>query len=196
MSSSTTAAAAAAAEPPIASVTATTDAASFLTNFGVESVFTKALILLFLFFFSIRVGFVVVRRIRENRADRINRHLLNHDTRHHHEPPAESNVNASTDAVVIDFDAAISAYPSFVYGVAAGAEGEGACSSAGGGACVNDTTCPICINEYEESEVMRIMPHCGHYFHLNCIDEWLKINWSCPVCRHSPLQQDQTPSCS
>ncbi|KAE8716277.1 putative RING-H2 finger protein ATL69 [Hibiscus syriacus] len=34
---------------------------------------------------------------------------------------------------------------------------------------------------------MRMMPECRHYFHAPCLDAWLKLNGSCPVCRNSPL---------
>ncbi|KAK6155083.1 hypothetical protein DH2020_009331 [Rehmannia glutinosa] len=46
--------------------------------------------------------------------------------------------------------------------------------------------CSICLAEYEvngEAEVKE-MP-CGHKFHGGCIDKWLGIHGSCPVCRFS-----------
>ncbi|KAK9988577.1 hypothetical protein SO802_028816 [Lithocarpus litseifolius] len=49
----------------------------------------------------------------------------------------------------------------------------------------NDNTCPICLSEYKPKETLRTIPECNHYFHVNCIDEWLKINATCPVCRNS-----------
>ncbi|GAA0142875.1 hypothetical protein LIER_42742 [Lithospermum erythrorhizon] len=51
----------------------------------------------------------------------------------------------------------------------------------------NETTCPICLCEYKESEMLRMLPDCKHCFHVTCIDAWLKLNGSCPVCRNSPL---------
>ncbi|OMO79760.1 Zinc finger, RING-type [Corchorus capsularis] len=50
----------------------------------------------------------------------------------------------------------------------------------------SDNTCPICLSEYEPKETLRTIPECNHYFHANCIDEWLKMNASCPLCRNSP----------
>ncbi|XWS48803.1 hypothetical protein CRYUN_Cryun13aG0107800 [Craigia yunnanensis] len=50
----------------------------------------------------------------------------------------------------------------------------------------NDNTCPICLSEYLPKETLRTIPECSHYFHANCIDEWLKMNASCPLCRNSP----------
>lgn len=52
----------------------------------------------------------------------------------------------------------------------------------------HDTTCSICISDYKESEILRTMPQCRHCFHRDCIDTWLKVNGSCPICRNSPLQ--------
>ncbi|KAK2406955.1 RING-H2 finger protein ATL67 [Trifolium repens] len=51
----------------------------------------------------------------------------------------------------------------------------------------HDTTCSICLCEYKDSEMLRMMPECRHYFHLCCLDSWLKLNGSCPVCRNSPM---------
>lgn len=50
-----------------------------------------------------------------------------------------------------------------------------------------DTLCAICLCEYKESEMLRMLPDCKHYFHVTCVDAWLKLNSSCPVCRNSPL---------
>ncbi|KAK4769712.1 hypothetical protein SAY87_030244 [Trapa incisa] len=49
------------------------------------------------------------------------------------------------------------------------------------------STCSICLCEYKDSEMVRVMPECHHFFHLICLDAWLKLNGSCPVCRNSPL---------
>ncbi|KAG9155861.1 hypothetical protein Leryth_004113, partial [Lithospermum erythrorhizon] len=51
----------------------------------------------------------------------------------------------------------------------------------------NETMCPICLCEYRESEMLRMLPDCRHYFHVTCVDAWLKLNATCPVCRNSPL---------
>ncbi|GMI99045.1 hypothetical protein HRI_003573800 [Hibiscus trionum] len=48
---------------------------------------------------------------------------------------------------------------------------------------IEDTQCSICLGEYQEKEVLRIMPNCGHNFHLSCIDLWLRKQSTCPVCR-------------
>ncbi|GAA0161948.1 hypothetical protein LIER_39325 [Lithospermum erythrorhizon] len=62
---------------------------------------------------------------------------------------------------------------------------------------LEDAQCVICLGEYEEKEVLRIMPRCGHTFHLSCIDVWLKRQSTCPVCRlpvQDSLENESIPS--
>ncbi|EFH54665.1 hypothetical protein ARALYDRAFT_349229 [Arabidopsis lyrata subsp. lyrata] len=47
----------------------------------------------------------------------------------------------------------------------------------------NDTLCPICLSEYTSEETVKCLPECEHCFHTECIDPWLKLHNSCPVCR-------------
>ncbi|XP_063942586.1 RING-H2 finger protein ATL20-like [Daucus carota subsp. sativus] len=50
----------------------------------------------------------------------------------------------------------------------------------------SDSTCAICLSEYQPNDTLRTVPECNHYFHSNCIDEWLKLNATCPICRNFP----------
>ncbi|KMZ68455.1 E3 ubiquitin-protein ligase, ATL family [Zostera marina] len=43
--------------------------------------------------------------------------------------------------------------------------------------------CAVCISEFEDDEMIRLLPKCDHVFHTNCIDEWLGTHTTCPVCR-------------
>lgn len=80
-------------------------------------------------------------------------------------------------AVGLD-QAVINSYPKFQF-------------SRDGGFCERtdnlNSTCSICLCEYKDLEMLRMMPECRHYFHSLCLDAWLKLNGSCPVCRNSPL---------
>lgn len=60
---------------------------------------------------------------------------------------------------------------------------------------IEDAQCSICLGEYQEKEVLRIMPKCSHNFHLSCIDEWLRKQSTCPVCRIT-LQSIDSPEIS
>ncbi|CAH8306794.1 unnamed protein product [Eruca vesicaria subsp. sativa] len=43
--------------------------------------------------------------------------------------------------------------------------------------------CPVCLNEFEDDETLRLLPQCCHVFHPGCIDAWLRENATCPLCR-------------
>ncbi|KAH6761941.1 hypothetical protein C2S52_019374 [Perilla frutescens var. hirtella] len=45
--------------------------------------------------------------------------------------------------------------------------------------------CAVCLGDYKERETLRLLPDCGHIFHRSCIDPWLIINPTCPICRNS-----------
>ncbi|CAL5368490.1 unnamed protein product [Camellia sinensis] len=45
--------------------------------------------------------------------------------------------------------------------------------------------CAVCINEFEDDEILRLLPKCDHVFHSECIDAWLASHSTCPVCRAS-----------
>lgn len=45
--------------------------------------------------------------------------------------------------------------------------------------------CVVCLNEFEEEDRLRILPNCGHIFHLDCINIWFQTNPNCPLCRLS-----------
>lgn len=59
----------------------------------------------------------------------------------------------------------------------------------------SDGTCPICLSDYQPKETLRSIPDCNHYFHADCIDEWLRMNATCPLCRNSPQQSSALDSC-
>ncbi|KAJ4746221.1 RING/U-box superfamily protein [Rhynchospora pubera] len=47
--------------------------------------------------------------------------------------------------------------------------------------------CSICLADYNDTDVLRVLPDCGHMFHVACVDPWLKSRPTCPVCRASPM---------
>ncbi|XP_033731052.1 RING finger protein 24-like isoform X2 [Pecten maximus] len=52
-------------------------------------------------------------------------------------------------------------------------------------------TCPVCIEEFEQSEYVAICP-CNHCFHMKCLLEWLRYQNACPMCK-APVQALPSP---
>ncbi|PIA65252.1 hypothetical protein AQUCO_00100616v1 [Aquilegia coerulea] len=59
--------------------------------------------------------------------------------------------------------------------VAAGTEKERVISG-------EDAVCCICLAKYADNDELRELP-CNHFFHMECVDKWLKINALCPLCK-------------
>lgn len=51
----------------------------------------------------------------------------------------------------------------------------------------HDTQCTVCLGDYQMGEKIQQLPACNHSFHVQCIDEWLAKNVTCPICRTSVL---------
>lgn len=54
------------------------------------------------------------------------------------------------------------------------------------------TKCLVCLEEFVESEELRLLP-CFHYFHSGCIDKWLHEKAQCPICKLSIRESDAGP---
>ena len=48
-----------------------------------------------------------------------------------------------------------------------------------------EVKCQVCQFPYEEGEELRRLPLCGHCFHKDCIDSWLRSKDTCALCRKS-----------
>lgn len=52
--------------------------------------------------------------------------------------------------------------------------------------------CVICWLEFVRGDSIRFLP-CAHFYHLNCINEWLTRSFTCPYCRR-PMDVTQPSS--
>lgn len=95
-------------------------------------------------------------------------HTDNDPTRiHHHHHHVIIDVIPGLD------EDTIQSYPKILYSEAKGS--------------TTASCCAICLGDYKGNHLLRQLPDCNHLFHFKCIDTWLRLNPSCPVCRTSPL---------
>ncbi|KAF0913315.1 hypothetical protein E2562_021965 [Oryza meyeriana var. granulata] len=52
--------------------------------------------------------------------------------------------------------------------------------------------CAVCLGEFRDGELVRLLPRCSHPFHAPCIDTWLRAHVNCPLCR-SPVVVPSDP---
>ncbi|KMT08599.1 hypothetical protein BVRB_6g138790 [Beta vulgaris subsp. vulgaris] len=55
----------------------------------------------------------------------------------------------------------------------------------------SDSSCSVCLTEFEEGDDLRLLPKCSHAFHIPCIDTWLRSHKNCPLCR-APVVNETT----
>ncbi|KAF8762963.1 hypothetical protein HU200_008809 [Digitaria exilis] len=60
-------------------------------------------------------------------------------------------------------------------------------SAAAAGSSPAARCCAVCLGVFAGSEVLRVLPACAHAFHQLCVDRWLRLRPSCPVCRSPPV---------
>jgi hypothetical protein len=42
--------------------------------------------------------------------------------------------------------------------------------------------CCICLDQFQEGDLAKTMSCQKHTFHANCLDEWLHVKSTCPLC--------------
>lgn len=99
------------------------------------------------------------------------------DPSHHIGAFTLANQHGITIELGLD-EATLRHYPKLLYAQAKVREG-------------NSTTscCSICLADYRDADVLRLLPYCGHLFHLKCVDSWLRLHATCPICRNAPLAE-------
>lgn len=63
-----------------------------------------------------------------------------------------------------------------------------------GDGLVDGSDCAVCLGEFQEGEMLRLLPKCSHAFHIPCIDTWLRSHVNCPLCRAPIVAPPQNPT--
>lgn len=50
---------------------------------------------------------------------------------------------------------------------------------------INESRCPISLDNFTEGEEITQIIHCGHVFRTNNLMSWFRRSSRCPVCRHN-----------
>lgn len=50
--------------------------------------------------------------------------------------------------------------------------------------------CTICLEDFDDGEYVRSLG-CGHVFHKECVDMWLRRNFVCPICRNKMAAESE-----
>ncbi|KAK4745377.1 hypothetical protein SAY87_011689 [Trapa incisa] len=56
-------------------------------------------------------------------------------------------------------------------------------AAARGGEKAAGPDCAVCLSSLEDVDMVRLLPNCSHIFHAECIDKWLSLHTTCPICR-------------
>lgn len=103
------------------------------------------------------------------------------------DPSVDDGSSSDGDPVTIKIgldEATLDTYPKLLYSEAKERLEKGDDSVAA-------SNCSICLADYTDSDLLRLLPECNHLFHSQCIDPWFKLHTTCPVCRNSPSRPPQ-----
>lgn len=56
---------------------------------------------------------------------------------------------------------------------------------------LDNAECCICLCPYDDGAELRELP-CSHHFHCHCIDKWLQMNATCPLCKFNIIKNGNT----
>ena len=47
--------------------------------------------------------------------------------------------------------------------------------------------CMICLDDFDSSKVVQVLPSCGHVFCKSCLHQWFRLEKFCPICKERPF---------
>ncbi|ESN98322.1 hypothetical protein HELRODRAFT_193049 [Helobdella robusta] len=61
------------------------------------------------------------------------------------------------------------------------------CGCGGGGVDNGEEFCAICLDVFYRRQLIRVLP-CSHEFHSKCVDRWLLMRQTCPLCKNNFIE--------
>uniref|UniRef100_A0A672ZNS6 Ring finger protein 215 n=1 Tax=Sphaeramia orbicularis TaxID=375764 RepID=A0A672ZNS6_9TELE len=53
---------------------------------------------------------------------------------------------------------------------------------------VEADNCAVCLEPFNNNQCLRVLP-CLHEYHRDCVDPWLLLQHTCPLCKHNILSE-------
>jgi len=47
----------------------------------------------------------------------------------------------------------------------------------------SEQPCSICQQEFDDVHEIKEIDFCNHFFHTDCLEHWLELHNTCPICR-------------
>jgi hypothetical protein len=57
-----------------------------------------------------------------------------------------------------------------------------------------NTSCPILLTNFNDSDMVTVIRHCGHIFNTDELNRWFRNHCNCPVCRYDIREDNSNAS--
>ncbi|XWS53349.1 hypothetical protein CRYUN_Cryun11dG0149600 [Craigia yunnanensis] len=149
---------------------------SYDGNVMLAAVISLLLVILFVLLLHVYAKWFLAQARQRSRSSSMSvSHVFRPDRFHHFHAFTFDTAFPSSPSKGLD-SSAISSIPLFVYKMEKYKHG---------------LECVICLSAFEDNDVGRNLPKCGHSFHVECIDMWLQSHSNCPICRAPVLSNDK-----
>ncbi|KAI3507912.1 hypothetical protein L1887_22908 [Cichorium endivia] len=143
---------------------------SYDTNVMLAAIISLLLVILFVLLLHLYTRWFLVQARRRSRSSVTVPHVLGSRLHNRFTIIDTSNPENSPGKFGLPFSV-IASLPLFIYKLSSEEDRD------------YGLECAICLSIFEEEEIGRKLPGCGHAFHVECIDMWLHSHSTCPICR-------------
>ncbi|MBA0552765.1 hypothetical protein Golob_023544 [Gossypium lobatum] len=175
--------------PPLSNLVSTIS--SYEGNVLLAAIISLLLVILFVLLLHLYAKWFLAHARQRSRSSSTLSHVFPHDRfRHFHAFSFDNNASASSPSKGLD-PSLISSIPLFVFKLDEHSDNNNNNNKKHG---LHNLDCVVCLSPFEDNDVGRNLPKCGHGFHLECIDMWLHSHSNCPICRAPVLLTNDAES--